>query len=80
MRIARAAQMPDDRQPTWEFIGQPSAQLLDLVAELLLSSADCELCQAAPAEHFIDQHPQRAGRHCCSSCFESLTNQDQDGA
>lgn len=45
------------------------------LAELQLSSHDCELCGQYPAEFFIEQHKEWAGKQLCKLCYESLVDQ-----
>ena len=49
----------------------------DSLADLVLSPDACELCGQYPQEHYIDQG-QWAGKHCCTSCWESLPEQQQE--
>jgi len=73
--------MPDDdRQPAWEFIGQPSDRLLDTIADLLIEQAPpCVRC-GQPATH---THDSQAYCEECRGCYDdSVPDEDhqQEGA
>lgn len=62
-------------------------QAIELLAEVLLDdigSAQCDLCGAyVPERHYVERHPQWAGKHVCSTCYANLcepASEDQDDA
>ena len=59
-----------------QFRGSLSTRSIDLIADLLLSGQDCELCGQRPAEHFT--RTPYGDRHCCTQCYESLPEQEHE--